>query len=125
MEKITLLTGRILLAHMFLISGLGKISNYAGTQGYMESMGVPGALLPLVIVAEVVFPLALIVGWQTRLAAIALAGFSVLAAIFFHANFADQMQQIQFMKNLTIAGGLLVLAVAGAGAWSVDQRRGR
>ena len=76
----------------------------------MEAMGIPGGLLPLVILLEIGGALALIVGWQQRWAALALAGFSVIAAAVFHTNFGDQMQMIMFMKNLAIAGGLLVLA---------------
>lgn len=122
MDKIQILAGRILLAHIFLLSGISKISGYAGTQGYMESVGVPGMLLPLVIVLEIGGALALIIGWQTRWAAWALAAFSVVAAIIFHSNFADQMQSILFMKNLAMAGGLLVLAAHGAGGLSLDKR---
>jgi putative oxidoreductase len=105
------------------MSGLGKLSAYAGTQAYMEGAGVPGALLPLVIVIEVAAGLAIIVGWQTRLAALALAGFSIMSAVLFHFNFADQIQSIMFMKNLSIAGGLLILVAGGAGAWSLDNRQ--
>jgi len=124
MEKYTNLAGRILLAQLFLMAGLGKITGYAGTQGYMEAMGVPGALLPLVIALEVGGALALILGWQTRLTALALAGFSVVAAVIFHANLADQMQMILFMKNFAIAGGLLVIASQNpAHSLSLDGRR--
>jgi putative oxidoreductase len=122
MDKLQVLAGRILLAHIFLLSGITKISGYAGTQGWMESMGVPGMLLPLVILLEIGGALALIVGWQTKWAAWALAAFSVVAAIIFHSNFADQMQSILFMKNLAMAGGLLVLAAHGAGPVSLDKR---
>jgi putative oxidoreductase len=76
-----------------------------------------------VIVLELAGGLALIVGWQTRLAALALAGFTLLAGILFHTDFANQMQSIMFMKNLAITGGLLGFAAAGAGGWSVDARR--
>ena len=117
------LAGRILLAAMFLLAGLTKISGYAGTVGYMESVGVPGALLPAVIALEVLGALAIIVGFQTRLVALALAGFTVAAAALFHANFADQIQQILFLKNVSIAGAFLILAANGAGAWSLDGRR--
>jgi putative oxidoreductase len=121
MERYTNLAGRILLAHIFLLAGLNKIGGgYAGTQAYMESAGVPGALLPLVIALEIGGALALIVGWQTRIAAWALALFSIVAAILFHANFSDQIQMIMFMKNFAIAGGLLVLAANGAGAFSLE-----
>ena len=122
MEKYANLAGRFLLAHIFLLAGINKISGYSGTQAYMEGMGVPGMLLPLVIVLEIAGALALIVGWQTRWAAYALALFSIVAALIFHNNLSDQMQMILFMKNWAIAGGLLVLAANGAGAFSLDQR---
>ena len=114
--------GRVLIAIMFVMSGLSKISGYAGTQGYMESVGVPGILLPLVIVLEVAGGIAIIVGWQTRLAALALAGFCVISAVMFHANFGDQIQMIMFMKNIAIAGGFLFLVANGPGAYALDNR---
>lgn len=123
MEKLMYLAGRVLVAHIFLLAGLQKIGNYAGTQGYMESMGVPGMLLPLVILVEVGGAIALIVGWQTRWAAAGLALFCVLSAMLFHANFSDGTQMIMFMKNLSIAGGLLFIAAHGAGAFALDIRR--
>jgi putative oxidoreductase len=123
MEKFMYLAGRVLVAHIFLLAGLQKIGNYAGTQGYMESMGVPGMLLPLVILAEVGGAIALIVGWQTRWAAAGLALFCVLSAVLFHANFSDGVQMIMFMKNLSIAGGLLFIAAHGAGAYGLETRR--
>lgn len=110
MEKVLNLAGRLLLAQIFLVAGINKITGYAGTQGYMEAMGVPGMLLPAVILFEVVGAIALIIGWKTRWAALSLAGFSVLSAVIFHADPGDQMQMILFMKNFAIAGGLLVLA---------------
>ena len=122
MDKYANLAGRILLAHIFLLAGLNKITGYSGTQGYMEAMGVPGMLLPLVILLEVGGALALIVGWQTRWAAYALALFSIVSALIFHSNLSDQIQMILFMKNWAMAGGLLVLAANGAGAFSLDQR---
>jgi len=123
MDRYVNLAGRILLASIFLMAGLNKIGGYAGTQGYMESVGVPGGLLPLVILLEVGGALALIVGWQTRIAAWALAGFTLLAAVIFHNDFGNQMQMIMFLKNLSIAGGLLIVAANGAGAFSLDARR--
>ena len=117
------LAGRILLAAMFLLAGLNKISGYAGTAGYMESVGVPGALLPAVIALEVLGALAIIVGFQTRLVALALAGFTLAAAALFHANFADQIQMILFLKNVSIAGAFVLLAANGAGSLSLDARR--
>jgi putative oxidoreductase len=89
----------------------------------MAAMGVPGALLPLVVATEVLGSLAIIAGWKTRIAALLLAGFTLLAAILFHNNFADQTQSIMFLKNISITGGLLLLAVHGAGPLSVDARR--
>lgn len=120
-EKTADLIGRILLAAIFLQSGVAKIGGYGGTHAYMESSGVPGALLPAVIVVEVVGALALIVGYRTRLVALALAVFTLLAAVLFH-RVPDQMQQIMFMKNLAIAGGMLILTARGAGTWSLDAR---
>ncbi len=117
------LTGRTLIAAIFLISGIGKIAGYSGTAAYMESLGVPGALLLPTIVLEIGGALAIIAGWQTKLVALALAGFSLVAGILFHGNFADQMQQIMFLKNVAIAGGFLFLAANGAGGWSLDARR--
>ena len=117
------LAGRILLALMFLLAGISKITGYAGTEGYMASVGVPGALLPLVIALEIGGAIAIIVGFQTRLAALALAGFSIAAAALFHSNFADQIQMILFLKNVAVAGGFLILAANGPGALSLDARR--
>lgn len=123
MSKYINVVSRILLAHIFLLAGISKITGYAGTQGYMESVGVPGMLLPLVILLEAGGGLALIVGWQTRLVSYALAGFTVIAAIIFHSNLSDQIQMIMFMKNFAIAGGLLLLAEHGAGAFSLESRK--
>lgn len=117
------LLGRILLAPIFILAGIGKIADPAGTVGYMESMGVPGLLLWPTIALEVLGGLALIVGFKARIAALALAAFSLAAAVLFHHNFADQMQMIMFLKNLAIAGGLLLLASGGAWAYSLDNRK--
>jgi putative oxidoreductase len=118
------LAGRILLSVLFLLSGLGKVGAYAATAGYMSSVGVPSVLLPVVIVTEVLGAIAIILGWQTRIAAFLLAGYSLLAALVFHANFADQIEMIMFLKNVSIAGGLMLLVANGAGPLSLD-RRGR
>ena len=116
------LAGRILISVIFLMAGLNKITGYEGIQGYMDAMGVPGSLLPLVIITEVVGAIAIILGFQTRIVAFLLAGFSLLSAMLFHFNFADQMESILFMKNVAIAGGFLFLVANGAGAMSLDQR---
>ncbi|QXP84475.1 DoxX family protein [Methylococcus sp. ANG] len=115
--------GRSFLAAIFLISGLGKLGHYAGTLSYMASAGVPGELLPAVIVLETAGALAVVIGWRTRPAALALAGFSLLAAVIFHTDFQDQIQRILFLKNVAIGGGFLLLFVHGAGPWSLDARR--
>lgn len=115
-------TGRTLLAMIFFMSGLNKIFAYAGTQGYMEAMGISGSLLPLVILIEVLGGLAIILGWKTKLAALGLAGFSLVSALLFHANFSDQMQMAMFMKNVAIAGAFLLLFVQGPGSYALDNR---
>ena len=113
--------GRILIAMIFLMAGINKISGYAGTQGYMDAMGIPGALLPLVIFLEVIGGLAIIFGWKSRPVAFVLAGFSILSAILFHANFANQNEIIMFMKNIAIAGGFLFIVAHGPGAYAIDN----
>lgn len=117
------LLGRIGLSLIFIISGWGKIAGYAATQGYMESVGVPGALLPLVIALELGGGLAILAGLFTRWIAIALAVFSIVSAVIFHGNLGDQMQAILFWKNFAMAGGFLLLAANGPGPISLDDRR--
>jgi len=114
--------GRVLIAFMFVMSGLNKINNYGNTAGWMDAMGVPGSLLPIVIVLEVLGGAAIMIGWQTRIAASLFAAFSVMSAAIFHADFSDQNQMIHFMKNVSIAGGFLFLIVHGAGTYSMDDR---
>jgi putative oxidoreductase len=121
-QRVSELTGRILLATLFLISGLGKIGSYAATAGYMSSVGVPSAVLALVIVTEVAGAISIIVGWKTRIAAFLLAGFTLLTAFIFHTNFADQIETIMFLKNVSIAGAFLLLMANGAGPLSIDRR---
>ena len=115
------LAGRILLALIFVISGLEKIADPAGSMGYMQAMGVPTLLLWPTIALEVLGGAAIIIGYQTRFAAIALAGFCLLSALLFHRNFGDQMQMINFLKNVSMAGGFLLLASSGATALSRDS----
>jgi len=124
------LAGRLLLAVLFLPAGIGKLTGFAGTAGYIASVGLP---LPQVaaavaVVVEIVGGLALIAGYGTRVAAIVLAAFTLVATFIFHAYWAvpaDQqmVQQLMFFKNVAVVGGLLTLAAWGAGAWSVDGRR--
>lgn len=121
MNNLANLVGRFGLSAIFVLSGVAKLgAGYEGTQGYMEAMGVPGGLLPLVIFAEIVGGIALAAGFLTRWAALGLAVFSVASAFLFHFQLADQMQFINFFKNIAIAGGFLVLAANGAGKFSVD-----
>ena len=120
-QKSAELLGRILIAAMFIDAGVPKIGAFAATQAYMASAGVPGALLPAVIALEVLGGIALILGYRTRIVAMAMAAFTVLAALLFHGA-PDQIQHILLMKNIAIAGGLLILAARGAGSWSLDAR---
>lgn len=122
LQRASELAGRVLLSAMFLISGLGKIGSYAATVSYMSATGVPGALLPLVIATEVLGAIAIIVGWNTRITAFLLAGFTLLTAFFFHNNFGDQIQTLMFLKNVSITGAFLLLVANGAGPLSIDNR---
>jgi putative oxidoreductase len=126
------LAARLLMVALFLPAGLNKVSGFEGTVGYIASVGLPFATLGAIIaiVVEIVGPLALLVGFQVRWAALALAVFTLVATVFFH-NFwampAEQqfVQQLMFFKNLGVVGGLLALVASGAGAWSLDARQGR
>jgi len=122
-QSILSLGGRAMMSVIFLVAGFGKISAYTATQGYMESAGIPGALLPMVIGLEIGGGLALLLGFNARLAALALAGFSIGSAVLFHADLGDQTQSVMFLKNLAIAGGLLLVAAAGPGTLAVDHLR--
>jgi putative oxidoreductase len=113
--------GRVLIALLFVLSGWGKISAYAGTQAYMQHAGVSGGLLPLVILLELGGGIAIVIGLYTRPVALLLGAFSILAALLFHTG-SDQLQQIMFLKNLGLAGGFLFLVANGAGRLSVDAR---
>jgi len=121
-KKISAPVGRLFLATIFFMSGISKISGYAGTQDYMDAMGVPGSLLPLVIALEIIGGAAIILGFKTKLVALVFSGFSIASAVLFHANFSDQMQMGMFMKNIAIAGGFLLLVAQGPGAYALDNR---
>lgn len=124
MDKILNIAGRVLLAHIFVLSGYGKIAGYAGTQAYMSAKGVPGELLPLVILGELGGGIAIVAGFMTRWVALALALFCVASAILFHLEPGNQGQMINFMKNFAMAGGFLLLAQTGAPYFSMDAMRG-
>ncbi|MBM7047194.1 MULTISPECIES: DoxX family protein [Rhizobium] len=117
--------GRILIAVIFLMSGLGKLAAPAATIGYIASVGLPLPTLGFLIAlaAEVGGGLLLLVGFQTRLIAALLAVFTVATAVFFHNNFADQNTMIHFLKNIMITGGLLQIVAIGATSLSLDTRR--
>jgi putative oxidoreductase len=125
MNALGMLLGRLGLSLIFIISGYGKVAGYAATQQYMEATGVSGALLPLVIALELGGGLAILAGIGTRRIALALATFSLAAAAIFHDNLGDPMQSILFWKNVAIAGGLLLLAANGPGAYGIDAWRSR
>jgi putative oxidoreductase len=117
--------GRVLLAALFLMSGLSKLGAAAATTGYISAAGLPLPLLvyAMTLVIEIGGGLLLLIGFQARAVAAVLALFTLVAAAFFHNNFADQNQVIHFLKNVAIAGGLLQIAAAGAGRVSLDARR--
>jgi putative oxidoreductase len=121
MNGILQLLGRVMLALIFVLAGVGKLNDPAGTAGYMQAMGVPTLLLWPTIALELLGGLAVAAGFKTRYAAFALAAFSILTAVIFHSNFAEQMQSILFLKNIAMAGGLILLAVGGKTAYSIDK----
>jgi putative oxidoreductase len=127
-----LLVARILLSFMFILAGLGKLGDVSGTMAYTASAGIPGILAIPAIALEILGGLAILVGWQTRIAAVALGAFTILAGVLYHylpslglEGFAATAEVISFQKNLAIAGGFAALAAVGAGAWSLDARTGR
>ena len=121
------LLGRILIGLVFLVSGLGKLTSFGPTTAYIASVGLPLPQLgwAIAVILEVGGGLLLILGFRVREVAIALAVFTLAAAIFFHSNFADRNQMIHFLKNLVIIGGFLQIAYFGAGPYSLDARRSR
>jgi putative oxidoreductase len=125
-NDIALLIGRILIAALFLIAAYNKARGMPGTAAYFTRLGVPAAAIMawVVIAFETLAGLLVLVGFQTRCVALAIAIFTVIAALLAHTNFADGNQLNHFLKNLAIAGGCLALFVSGAGAFSIDARRG-
>ena len=122
MIKIFDLIGRVFISGIFLLSGYNKIGNYDGTIGWMESFGLPGFLLIPAIVLEIVAPILIIVGYQTKIAAAALSLFCIATAFIFHNDFSDQTQIIAFMKNIALAGGFLFLVANGAKGYCLDKK---
>ena len=114
--------GRILLSLLFLIEGINKIFNYEATIQYMENFGVSEYFAIPAIILEILFPLLLILGYQTKIAAFVMAIFTITVAIIFHTNFDDHMQLIAFLKDIAIAGGFIIIFVNGPGKFSLDHR---
>jgi putative oxidoreductase len=125
-NDIALLIGRILIAALFLVAAYNKLKGLGGTTAYFTKLGVPGPSIaaPLVAIFELLVGVLILVGFKTRLVALVVAVFVVVAALIAHTNFGDGNQLNHFLKNLAIAGGLLALFVSGAGAFSVDAKRG-
>ena len=126
-NDLALLIGRILIAVLFLVAAYGKLSALSGTVGYFTKLGVPAPSIvgPLVAVFELTVGVLVLVGFKTRLVALAIAGFVIIAALLAHMDFANVAQLNNFTKNLAIAGGCLALFVSGAGAYSVDAKTSR
>ena len=120
MDAAAALVGRFLLSAIFLHEAYAKLTAYAPSQAYMRAFGVPGELLPLAIAVELGCGLLVLVGYQTRIAALLLAGFCIVTAILFHLKLGDRNQLLHLEKDLAIAGGFLVLFAHGAGAWALD-----
>lgn len=127
---VLILAALVLAAAVFIITGLGKVGpgyagfdGYAAYVGYVDTFGLPGSLLmPLVILLEIGGGIALVLGFQTRLVALALAIFCIVSAVIFHGS-ADQVERIMFLKNLALAGGLLAFTVFGGGRLSLDAEQ--
>ncbi|PTY35836.1 DoxX family protein [Saccharospirillum sp. MSK14-1] len=119
-----MLVGRVLISYMFIMSGWDKVTGLEGTQGYMEMVGVPGILIYPTILVEILGGLAVLIGYQTRIAALLLAGFCVLSGFLFHFDLSDGMQVIMLNKNIAIAGGFLFLVAMGPGSLSIEGRKG-
>lgn len=143
MTAATSFLGRALLAGIFILAGVNKLQGYEATAGYMSSVMIPGLnvalgseagadfmrtvgipmlLLPATIVLEIFGGFAVLAGLYSRVAAILLAIFTIIAGLIFHSNFADDLQLILFLKNLAIAGGFLLLVAHGPGAWSINDK---
>ena len=122
MTKTLDLIARILISALFFLNGIFKINSYEGTMGWMESFGLPGILLIPAIALEIIGPILIVIGYQTRIAAAALSLFCLATAIIFHNDFADQSQLTAFLKNIALTGGFLFLVVNGAKGFCLDKK---
>jgi|SoiMetStandDraft_2_1073263.scaffolds.fasta_scaffold401300_1 putative oxidoreductase len=120
-----LLVARILMSGAFLVFGIGKIIHMARMQDYMEAHGVPGDLIPIAIVVQIGFGLLVVLGYQTRFAAMMLAGFCIIATSLFHTQFSATGELAHFTKDFSIAGGFLFMIAYGPGPLSLDARIAR
>ena len=123
--SVAILVSRVLISAIFILAGFGKLTAISATAGWFGSIGLPVPTATVVVVGlvELVGGLAILVGYQTRIAAIVIALFTLAATAIAHLDFSDQMQVLMLQKNLAITGGLLILAAVGAGALSIDARR--
>tara|TARA_B100000700_G_C14984986_1_gene828370 strand:- start:1229 stop:1615 length:387 start_codon:yes stop_codon:yes gene_type:complete len=117
------LIGRAFISGIFLFSGINKIFNFEGTVDWMEGYGVPGILLFPAIAVEILFPILIIIGYKTRIAAGALFLFCLITAFIFHFDFSNQMQIIAFLKNIGLAGGLIFLIINGSRDYSLEKKK--
>ena len=115
------LIGRVFLSTLFLIEGVGKIFTQEQVIMYMENYGVPGVLFVPAVALEILFPLLLIVGYKTRLAALVMSLFTLTVAIIFHTDFSNGMQLVFFLKDLAIAGGFMIIIAYGSNKFSLDH----
>ena len=115
--------GRVFISSVFLLSGYNKIFNFEATVSWMEGFGVPGLLLWPAIILEILLPVFIIIGYQTKISAVTLALFSVITAIIFHTDFDNQMQIIALLKNLGLAGGFMFIAIHGTKDWSLKKKK--
>ncbi|PAY01894.1 hypothetical protein CKO50_07435 [Pseudoalteromonas sp. HM-SA03] len=122
MASVLSLFGRVGLSAIFILAVINKIQYFEGNAAYMASSGLPSELLPLVIAFELIGGLFILAGAFTQLTAIVFAGFSIVSALLFHFDLADQMQFLMFFKNIAMAGGFLALAASGAGKFSIDSK---
>ena len=122
MIKVLDLFGRVLISALFFLNGIFKINNYEGTISWMESFGLPGILIIPAIALEIIGPILIVIGYQTRIAAATLSLFCFATAIIFHNDFADQVQLTAFLKNIALAGGFLFLVVNGAKGFCLDKK---
>lgn len=124
LQNPSMAVARVLMATIFILSGLSKIGAVDAIRGYMEAMGVPGMLFWPTVLFEVGAGLLIAIGYQTRIVALLLSGFCLATAALFHHQLADQIQLIMFLKNISMAGGFLLLTAVGPGSISIDAKRG-